>query len=760
MTQYKLNTPIKSFNTYVFDCDGVLLDSNRVKTEAFYHAALPYGEPAALAFTEYHKANGGISRQKKFEYFFLNILNLSELPEDKYQKALNDYGKLTAEGLVRCEVLPGVLEFLTSLPAQAKKFVVSGGAQDEVRWVLEAKGLATFFDGIYGNPVDKLTLVKNLDLKDSDYPGIFFGDARYDHEVAKANGLDFIFFSAVSDFDGWEEYVESHSLQTFESFTSLSVAAQIAEQKALIEKEKIESESPPEVVEKKRKAYFFGFPFSTERKSTFTGGHTIGPGVVSKLIEENNSSAILFTSSASHYVNWDSVNSVNQRVAFWDTAADSVAGISESEIQEYYSVLPTVLEMIERNQLARKKVFFDPNHQISSSVRKIAINKIAFWVDCVKTDNIAFYINSNVPHLADDYACYCVCKANNIPTAFPYRMPIVPGVSARLYIPESLYNHDEVYTREGELISYSRDEDYGNELPSDLELIYKEVVLGDFTLGGLSKEVLLRKGGQPPKQYTPPEKSKSLMENIKDNLINKKSLFDFLYVKQAYTTKQRNQKEYDELCISEIPDSPFVYFALHMQPEASSSPLGGFFADQLRAIRFISDNLPKSWKLLVKEHPHQKLEERPVNFYNDIMKSTNVNLISMKYSSDQLQEKSNAIATLTGTAAFEAWLKGKPALVLGNIIYQSAPGIYKIRSTEDIECAFNKLASGVLHSKEDIWHYLSFLGLASFFAHLDAYIDPSIPVYELDLDENEKEIGYRLSTAIKAQAKKLEEVVL
>ncbi|MDW0359750.1 HAD hydrolase-like protein [Halomonas venusta] len=760
MTQYKLNTPIKSFNTYVFDCDGVLLDSNRVKTEAFYHAALPYGEPVAQAFTEYHKANGGISRQKKFEYFFLNILNHAVLPQEKYQTALDEYSKLTAEGLVSCEVLPGALEFLTSLPSQAKKYVVSGGAQDEVRWVLEAKGLATFFDGIYGNPVDKLTLVKNLDLKDSDYPAIFFGDARYDHEVAKANGLDFIFLSAVSDFDGWEEYVESHSLPAFESFTSLSIAAQVAEQKALIEKEQIESESPPEVVEKKRKAYFFGFPFSTERKSTFTGGHTIGPGVVSKLIEENNSSAILFTSSASHYVNWDSVNSVNQRVAFWDTAADSVAGISESEIQEYYSVLPTVQEMIERNQLARKKVFFDPNHQISSSVRKIAINKIAFWVDCVKTDNIAFYISSNVPHLADDYACYCVCKANNIPTAFPYRMPIVPGVSARLYIPESLYNHDEIYTRDGELISYSRDEDYGNELPSDLEIIYKEVVLGDFTLGSLSKEVLFRKGGQSPKQYTPPEKSKALVENVKDNLINRKSLFDFLYVRQAYRTKKSNKKEYSKLSISEIPVSPFVYFALHMQPEASSSPLGGFFADQLRAIRFISDNLPKGWKLLVKEHPHQKLEERPVNFYSDIMKSTNVNLISMKYSSDQLQEKSNAIATLTGTAAFEAWLKGKPALVLGNIIYQSAPGIYKIRSTSDIKCAFEKLTSGVLHSKDDIWHYLSFLGLASFFAHLDAYVDPSIPIYELDLDENEKEIGYRLSTAIKAQAKKLEKVVL
>ncbi|NDL70374.1 HAD family hydrolase [Vreelandella alkaliphila] len=756
MTKYKLNTPMKSFNTYVFDCDGVLLDSNRVKTDAFYNAVLPYGESVAQAFVDYHKANGGVSRQKKFEYFFLNILKHAVLPQEKYQTALDEYSKLTAEGLIRCEVLPGVREFLTSLPSQAKKFVVSGGAQDEVRWVLEAKGLATFFDGIYGNPIDKLTLVKNLALKDSDYPGVFFGDARYDHEVATKFDLDFIFLSAVSDFGEWKEYVEKNNLQAFNDFFSVIAASQALP----MENDTAEVESTPGVVSKKRKAYFFGFPFSKERKSTFTGGHTIGPGVVNKLVEETNSTAILFTSSASHYVSWDSVNSVNQRVAFWDTAADSIVGVSDTEMQKYYSFLPTVQEMIERNQLARKKIFFDPKYQISSSVRKIAINKIAFWIEQVKNDNVAFYINSNVPHLADDYACYCVCRANDIPTAFPYRMPIVPGVSARLYIPESLYNHDDVYTRNGQLISYNRQEHYGDELPADLNLIYQEVVLGDFTLGTLSKEVLSRNGGQPPKQYTPPEKSKTLFRNVKENIINKRSWFDFFYAKQAYSTMICNKKEYDKLCISEIPKSPFVYYALHMQPEASSSPLGSFFADQLRAIRFISDNLPKGWKLLVKEHPHQKLEERPVNFYSDIMKSTNVNLISMKYSSDQLQEKSNAIATLTGTAAFEAWLKKKPALVLGNIIYQSAPGIYKIRSKGDIEYAFSQLKSGVLHKESDIWHYLSFLGLASFFGHLDAYIDPSIPVYDLDLDENEKEIGHRLSTAINVQANKLEGVDL
>ena len=51
----------------VFDCDGVVLNSNKLKTQAFYNAALPYGEKAAIALVSYHIKNGGISRNHKFE---------------------------------------------------------------------------------------------------------------------------------------------------------------------------------------------------------------------------------------------------------------------------------------------------------------------------------------------------------------------------------------------------------------------------------------------------------------------------------------------------------------------------------------------------------------------------------------------------------------------------------------------------------------------------------------------------------------------
>lgn len=66
---------LAKYQTLVFDCDGVVLNSNKVKTEAFFKAALPYGEAAAQQLVEYHVARGGISRYKKFAWFVENVVS-------------------------------------------------------------------------------------------------------------------------------------------------------------------------------------------------------------------------------------------------------------------------------------------------------------------------------------------------------------------------------------------------------------------------------------------------------------------------------------------------------------------------------------------------------------------------------------------------------------------------------------------------------------------------------------------------------------
>lgn len=737
-----LENKLFGYKTYIFDCDGVLLDSNRVKTQAFHEAALVYGGEVAQDFAAYHRAHGGISRQKKFEHLFLKMLGYAELPQDLYTKALDDYARLVAKGLMECEVLPGVQTFLEALPKESKRFVVSGGAEEEVRWVLKAKNLAHYFDGIYGNPIDKMDLVANLELKEGDYPAIFFGDARYDHQVASHFGLDFLFLSGVSDFDDWPAYTDEHNITVVKGFDNLikySADQQNGAQKCR------------NTLSSQGRGLLFGFPFSIQRPSRYTGS-TVGPFVVKELVKLTGTQVILVSSSAEAYESEAGVIPIHHKIANWDSASKSKNSLSLDNLSKYSSMLPALQEMVERTPHARLALVAVPSYQTGTTLRKFVWNKLAFWHFCIFGEEVHFYINSNVPHLADDFACYQLCRIHGVPTAFPYRLPLVPGVLARLYIPESLYNHDQVYGREGNLLSYDRDQEYGDLLPSDLQHVYDQAVDGEHTLSSLGKQAVKDQGREPPQQFTPPALEQPFWQNIRNNLMRRFTPQAFLSAWSAYQVAQSNRNKYKKLARAVVPDyGPYIYYALHMQPEASSSPLGGGFSDQLRAIRFLAQHLPQGWQLVVKEHPHQKLEERPVDFYEDILACPKVTLVSMEMSSDDLQAKALAIATLTGTAALEAWLKGRPALVLGHILFQSAPGIYKIRTDEDLQAAYQALEQGVIHTKDDIYHYLQYLAQASFPGHLDAYIDPCIPDYQLDPEENEKEIAYRLAKAIQTQ---------
>ncbi|ROQ20058.1 phosphoglycolate phosphatase-like HAD superfamily hydrolase [Marinimicrobium koreense] len=200
------------YRTIVFDCDGVILDSNKVKTEAFYQAALPYGEEAARALVQYHVSNGGISRYVKFEAF-LSELAPAGTPGPGLDELLERYASSVKQGLLECRVTEGLDELRAATP-KASWLVASGGDQNELRSVFAQRELASLFDGgIFGSPDDKkVILQRELAALPDDKPALFIGDSRYDHEVAQTFGLDFVFVSQWTEFSGWEAYCRSHGI--------------------------------------------------------------------------------------------------------------------------------------------------------------------------------------------------------------------------------------------------------------------------------------------------------------------------------------------------------------------------------------------------------------------------------------------------------------------------------------------------------------------------------------------------------------------
>lgn len=219
---------VTDYTTLVFDCDGVLLDSNKVKTEAFYRATLPYGEAVARAMVDYHVTNGGVSRYKKFAHFLEQIA-----PSDDEQRnpaeqfpdlgvLLQAYAGYVREGLLSCEMAPG-LETLREQTPNARWLIVSGGDQAELRDVFARRGIADWFDGgIFGSPDTKDEILsRELSACNIQRPGLFLGDSRYDYQAASAAGLDFIFVSGWSEVTGWAAWVAECGLSEVHDIAAL-----------------------------------------------------------------------------------------------------------------------------------------------------------------------------------------------------------------------------------------------------------------------------------------------------------------------------------------------------------------------------------------------------------------------------------------------------------------------------------------------------------------------------------------------------------
>jgi len=195
---------LSKHHTLVFDCDGVVLNSNALKSRAFYETVAPvYGREVAKQFVDYHKTHGGISRWVKFRYLLEHIVG--EPASAKYiQQLCEDYASRAREGLMACSIAENIIG-LRDATAQSDWMMVSGGAQDELREIFEARGIANLFNaGIFGSPATKSSILEREHERGLlRKPALMFGDSAGDFEAAQGAGLDFIFVS------GWSEMAPS-----------------------------------------------------------------------------------------------------------------------------------------------------------------------------------------------------------------------------------------------------------------------------------------------------------------------------------------------------------------------------------------------------------------------------------------------------------------------------------------------------------------------------------------------------------------------
>ena len=98
---------------HIFDCDGVLISSNKLKTRAFEEVASEF-VPKNLVekFINFHKTNGGVSRWEKFSYLKM-ISKDYELPSLEF--LANQFSNYVDLKLNDIKPIPGAIEYIKKL---------------------------------------------------------------------------------------------------------------------------------------------------------------------------------------------------------------------------------------------------------------------------------------------------------------------------------------------------------------------------------------------------------------------------------------------------------------------------------------------------------------------------------------------------------------------------------------------------------------------------------------------------------------------
>tara|TARA_Y100000816_G_C25964291_1_gene503159 strand:+ start:186 stop:851 length:666 start_codon:yes stop_codon:yes gene_type:complete len=185
---------LKNKKVFVFDFDGVIVDSVGIKTKAFSQLFENYGSNVQKKVVDHHLVNGGMSRYKKISFYYKEFLNHS-LNEQELNKLCDDFSDLVLKKVIEAPLIDGVLSFLNKLNKMNKKIYINTGTpQDEIKIILQKKQLIKIFDAAYGSPRSKdqnMEIIIRQNSKNlSDY--IFFGDALSDLSTAIKFNIDFV----------------------------------------------------------------------------------------------------------------------------------------------------------------------------------------------------------------------------------------------------------------------------------------------------------------------------------------------------------------------------------------------------------------------------------------------------------------------------------------------------------------------------------------------------------------------------------------
>ncbi len=185
----------------ILDFDGVIIESNGLKTAAFERVFARFPEHAE-AMVAYHHAHVSESRFVKFAYLTTELLG-----RPAGDPLIAQLGEIFSAEITRlideCPMVPGAARFLEAVGGCVPLYLASMTPQDELLDILERRRLRSAFAAVYGCPPwpkpraihEVLTLIGTSDGV------LFIGDSAGDQRAGRENGVEFLARDSGLPFD-------------------------------------------------------------------------------------------------------------------------------------------------------------------------------------------------------------------------------------------------------------------------------------------------------------------------------------------------------------------------------------------------------------------------------------------------------------------------------------------------------------------------------------------------------------------------------
>jgi phosphoglycolate phosphatase-like HAD superfamily hydrolase len=177
----------------IFDFDGVIVESEHIKSRAFDALYREHGSGVAAAAVAHHEANGGISRRKKIRCLHKTLLGI-DLADSALDALCRRFSTLVEDEVVVCDWVRGAREVLAEQGGRRPMFVVSGTPHDELARIVDRRSLIGSFVEVHGSPPEKPCTIRSILRRHALAPGavLFVGDAAADWRAARETGVRFV----------------------------------------------------------------------------------------------------------------------------------------------------------------------------------------------------------------------------------------------------------------------------------------------------------------------------------------------------------------------------------------------------------------------------------------------------------------------------------------------------------------------------------------------------------------------------------------